>query len=322
MMAAQLEAVRLTALYVDDLVSSLSSSDARELAELLARHPDFDRASIETAVALLQIAADPLDEELPGPLRDRLENEAAEFFAGAALRELPTRHLPTAPAPRVTHGGSVTSRWWRRVLPLALAAALGAVAVLGTVSRERPAAPVTTVAAGGDVADSGAAPGPAPPAPVPAAPDVAASPAPAEQATPTGEPLEPAAARKAFLAAHPWLVQRSWQAGNYPAGSQLHGDVVWDPRSQTGFLRFVGLPPNNPLVEQYQLWIVDGRRDPRFPVDGGVFNVAARGGPEVVVPIRSKLAVEFAMTFVVTVERPGGVVVSDRSRIAAVAQIS
>ncbi len=97
MMAAQLEAVRLTALYIDDLVGNLSSSDARELAELLARHPDFDRASIEAAVALLQIAADPLDEELPGPLQVRLAHEAAEFFSGAALRELPTPDVATAP---------------------------------------------------------------------------------------------------------------------------------------------------------------------------------------------------------------------------------
>jgi hypothetical protein len=93
--------------------------------------------------------------------------------------------------------------------------------------------------------------------------------------------------------------------------------VVWDAKTQTGYLRFQGLPANNANVEQYQLWIFDARRDERFPVDGGVFNV--RGGRDEVVAFKSKLDVEVPLMFVVTVERRGGVVVSDRQRVAAVA---
>ena len=59
--------------------------------------------------------------------------------------------------------------------------------------------------------------------------------------------------------------------------------------------------------------------DERYPVDGGVFDIPVEG-MEVLVPIRAAVQVERAMLFAVTVERPGGVVVSDRDRIVLVAQ--
>ena len=44
-------------------------------------------------------------------------------------------------------------------------------------------------------------------------------------------------------------------------------------------------------------------------VDGGVFDSTSTG--EIRIPIRAKLPVEGASTFVLTAEQPGGVVVSD-----------
>lgn len=84
------------------------------------------------------------------------------------------------------------------------------------------------------------------------------------------------------------------------------GDVVWNDREQVGYLRLVGLPANDPAKAQYQLWIIDPDRD-RHPVDGGVFDV--RGG-EAIIPIQAKLAVDEPSTFAITLEQPGGVVVS------------
>jgi anti-sigma-K factor RskA len=86
-------------------------------------------------------------------------------------------------------------------------------------------------------------------------------------------------------------------------------------------MRFVGLPANDTSAEQYQLWIFDGTRDDRYPVDGGVFDIPA-GATEVVVPIHARLPVRQAALFAVTVERPGGVVVSSRERIVALAQVA
>ncbi len=98
----------------------------------------------------------------------------------------------------------------------------------------------------------------------------------------------------------------------------LQGDVVWTDDSQTGFMRFSGLPTNDPIQAQYQLWIVDPERDER-PVDGGVFDIPV-GEDEVLVPIRAALRVDSPVAFVITVEQPGGVVVSKQEIVAAIAQ--
>lgn len=90
------------------------------------------------------------------------------------------------------------------------------------------------------------------------------------------------------------------------------GEVVWDRAANAGFLKLRGLPVNDPKESQYQLWVFDGQRDERFPVDGGVFDVS---GVEVIVPVRAKLSVSEPAAFVVTRERPGGVVVSDRAAV-------
>lgn len=108
------------------------------------------------------------------------------------------------------------------------------------------------------------------------------------------------------------------------AGEQPIGQLVWDAETQRGVMRFEGLAVNDPGVEQYQLWIFDASRESfsespleiRHPVDGGVFDIGEDGVVEV--PIDAKVPVGQPVLFAVTIEPPGGVVVSDRSRIAAV----
>lgn len=103
------------------------------------------------------------------------------------------------------------------------------------------------------------------------------------------------------------------------SGGAPEGDVVWHGPSQRGAMRFRGLPVNDPSQHQYQLWIVDAKRNAAHPVDGGVFNVP-NGQAEVVIPIDPKVVVHEAQAFVVTVEAPGGVVVSDREQIVVLAK--
>lgn len=98
-------------------------------------------------------------------------------------------------------------------------------------------------------------------------------------------------------------------------GGQTCGDVVWNPERGEGYLRLVGIEPNDPQEFQYQVWIVDATRDERYPVDGGVFDVPS-DCREVIVPIRAALPVGSAALFAVSVEKPGGVVVSDRRFVA------
>jgi Anti-sigma-K factor rskA len=101
--------------------------------------------------------------------------------------------------------------------------------------------------------------------------------------------------------------------------AEVRGDVVWDGQRQEGYLTLAGLAPNVPAGRQYQLWIFDAARDDRYPVDGGVFDVPP-DNPSLTVPIRPALRVSQPVAFAVTLEPVGGVVVSDRSHLMALAR--
>lgn len=108
-----------------------------------------------------------------------------------------------------------------------------------------------------------------------------------------------------------------WKATADDDAKGATGDVVWHDGLQQGYMRIGGLRPNDPARSQYQLWIFDAARDDKYPVDGGVFDVTAEG--EVVIPIKARLHVGTPTLFAVTVEPPGGVVVSKRERIVLTA---
>jgi hypothetical protein len=133
---------------------------------------------------------------------------------------------------------------------------------------------------------------------------------------PPGAAPTPAQQRNALLA-QPDILQIRLDTTAEPAAAGAKADVVWDPRTQQGVVRFVGLKPNDPAQHQYQLWIFDGDRDQRYPVDGGVFNVPPNA-EQVMVPIHAKLPVHTAKAFAVTIEKPGGVVVSGLEHVVAI----
>jgi len=124
----------------------------------------------------------------------------------------------------------------------------------------------------------------------------------------------------ASLEAAPDVQSRDWGAWQpvldgdvgdaLPYASDVSGRVVWSQERQAGVMILTNLPINDASAEQYQLWIVDGSQEQ--PVDGGVFDVASDG--TVIIPIDPKLRIDNPAGFGITVERPGGVVVSDRTR--------
>lgn len=135
--------------------------------------------------------------------------------------------------------------------------------------------------------------------------------------TPTAAPPNPVQKREALLASASDVKRAEWGKGNVAEIASVSGDVVWSDAKQEGYMRFRGLPKNDPAKETYQLWIFeDGKLEPH-PKDGGVFDVTADG--EVIVPIDAKLAAKDPKVFAITIEKPGGVVVSKRERIAALA---
>jgi hypothetical protein len=139
---------------------------------------------------------------------------------------------------------------------------------------------------------------------------------------PTGPAGSPslAEARDQLIEEAPDLVRVEWSNTEHPRAQQLRGGyVVWSDELQKGYMTFRGIPDNDPNEQQYQLWVFDAKRSEQYPVDGGVFD-APTGGEEVIVPIRTKLPVQQAALFAVTLEPPGGVVVSDRDPILWVAK--
>ncbi|HRH44728.1 MAG TPA: hypothetical protein PKY82_24030, partial [Pyrinomonadaceae bacterium] len=68
------------------------------------------------------------------------------------------------------------------------------------------------------------------------------------------------------------------------------------------------------------LWIFDETQSEKTPIDGGVFDIKENG--EVLIPIKANLKFKNPKLFAITREKPGGVMVSDRQRIAAIAKVT
>lgn len=135
-------------------------------------------------------------------------------------------------------------------------------------------------------------------------------------------PLDPTqlAENRRQLLTVPDAIQVAWQPFDLPdapAEQQgVRGDVVWSDELQEGYIRFVGLEPNDPNIEQYQVWVID-ERGLEQKVSGGVFNANAEG--EIIVEIIPGIDVGRVGLFAITVENPGGTWVPDLTRRVVVA---
>jgi len=118
----------------------------------------------------------------------------------------------------------------------------------------------------------------------------------------------------------PGTVRLAWKPFDLPDSpaelASVQGDVVWNDDLEQGYLRFVGLRPNDPSVEQYQIWVID-ERGMEQKVSGGVFNASADG--EIVVPITPSIDLRRVALFAVTIEEPGGTVVPSLKRRVVIA---
>jgi hypothetical protein len=285
-------------LLIKQVTEGLSPDEQRALDVMDSELASAYLRDLERAAAAITLAGSTGGEPLPAVLSARIAQQAAEHFAAAEHSAQPSNvadlsevrtaaaeqarvqpSLAPSPAPiRATRFGRYG---W-----LAAAACL-VLAIFGW-ERSPPSLPPVTVVA-----------------PPPVAP-----PPPAQPSPPT------AMEERAALLAKTDTLKIPLGATKDPAASGVTGDVVWDPATQRGFLHFAGLAPNDPAIHQYQIWIFDAGRDKRYPVDGGVFDVPANAG-DVVIPIRAALMVRKPAAFAVTVEKPGGVVVSGREHVVA-----
>jgi hypothetical protein len=108
------------------------------------------------------------------------------------------------------------------------------------------------------------------------------------------------------LIKYPWYSKQSDFA-------MTNGNIVWSNKRQKGFIKISGMPVNDPSKNQYQIWIIDPLKY-KQPVDGGIFNINSTD-QDIIIPINPKLPILNAKGFAITLEQPGGVVVSSQELI-------
>jgi hypothetical protein len=272
-------------LLVKQVTEGLSPAEQRALDVMDSELASAYLRDLERAAAAVTLAGSTAEQALPAALSARIAQQAAEHFASASkVADLGEARAAAAEQARL-HQLSAPRRASRYGGYGWLAAAACLVlAIFGWQRSPPPLPPVAVVT----------------PAPV---------------NVPPVRPAPPTAAqeREALLAKADSL-KIPLGATKDPAAAGVTGDVVWDPATQRGFLHFAGLAPNDPATHQYQIWIFDAGRDKRYPVDGGVFDVPANAS-DVVIPIRASLMVRKPAAFAVTLEKPGGVVVSGREHV-------
>jgi hypothetical protein len=286
---------RLIDLLVKRASEGVTTQEQAEIERLSASVKGADLESIERAAAAVALAG--IDEEpMPADVRARLEKTATDFVASGGFANAtrgdastglpPSDELAARRARQQARTSSAGSRlaWFAAAASLLVAIAGWWPRLQGTDERPRVVETPTTVEA------------------------------------PKAEPT-PAEQMEKMLASTQGLVQGNWTAPGDPATNPVAGDVVWDPRTQQGYMRFTGLRSNDPSQYQYQLWIFDAEQDERYPIDGGVFDVPAGEG-EVIVKIDPAIGVKSPVMFAVTAEKPGGVVVSSREQIVALAKVA
>jgi hypothetical protein len=292
---------RLLELLAEQAAFGLSAADLAELTRLLQAAPQYDADAMDRAAASVELgmlaSGGPVEpEEMPAALRQKIAAAAIPHVqANAAASSAIGRGAPVAAVPSISSNDSPKSSGDERPAPLSPR----------PKSLERPPLPVWTwwaIAAGLFIASGVLL---------------------AIQGDSESSPV--AAYRQMTSSDSPDVVRVQWIDPAKPDLANGLGDVVWNQREQRGYMRFRGLAVNDPTKEQYQLWIFDKTRDERYPVDGGVFDIAAAerdpSTGDVIVPIHAALPIKDPAMFAITIEQPGGVVVSSRERLPLLAKV-
>ena len=266
-------------LLYDKFVYGLSDEEAKQLEEL--GYDPAEAESIELTIAALSTAELGAEAEMPASLQQKLMSAAAD--QKAVMVPVEAEQAPV-PQREIILSGDSRGSWFGWLGWATAAAASIALAVTLFIN---------------DKSDLKV--------------DAVPTPTPVQE-----QRLDPGQMRQRLIESGGEVIRAEWASGNVKEVA-VTGDVVWSDEKQAGYMRFRGLPKNDPNRETYQLWIFDETQSEKTPIDGGVFDVGADG--EVIVPIDARLKTRNPKAFAVTVEKPGGVVVSDRKRIVALAPV-
>jgi len=269
----------------DRATQPLDPLAAVALETALVVEPELDAGALDRAAAALHSAlVHVVREPMPAALAARVAARGREIVGGTARASAPEASLPPAPAATPTTAPAPSDRSdFVSSLGWLVAAAALVLAVAGFWPRIREAL----------------------------------------------DPPTPAGEMRLFEARAVDRLSGTFAAQAELAGRDVAGRCAWSDSEQRGFLALRGLPPNDATQEQYQLWILVPSQE--HPIDGGVFDVkgvaaadatAVPAGGELVVPVAAKLRVLGPTAFAITIEKPGGVVVSDRKRLVLLATLS
>ena len=264
-------------------VYGLDEQETKQLERLEVTGVDSE--SIHLTVASLGLVDLNTNEEMPKHLYSKIFAGAQDYFVAQNRESSAAESVIAVPVRDIVPSVATASTPWFGWLGWAAAAA-ASVALAINIFSPRTATNVATN----------------PPTP-----------------TPTQEKkLGPAELRQQLVNAPGQVMTAQWGKGNVKEIVDVSGDVVWSDEKQAGYMRLKGLPKNDVSKETYQLWIFDETQDPATPIDGGIFDISSDG--EVIIPIDAKLKAKNPSMFAVTIEKPGGVVRSERGKIAALAK--
>lgn len=256
--------------------------DEQETKQLAQlEHDGAEGESIVLTVAALGLIDLNTREEMPAHLQSKILAKAGDHFGTQKIAE----SVIAAPVREIVLSDTLSSKPWFGWLGWAAAAAACVALAINIFSPKAP----TNIAAN------------------------PATPTPAQE-----KKLGPAELRQQLVNAPGQVLTVQLGKGTVKEIADVSGDVVWSDEKQDGYIRVKGLPKNDVSKETYQLWIFEENQDPRTPIDGGTFDISSDG--EVIIPIDAKLKAKNPKMFAVTIEKAGGVVVSDRGKIAALAK--
>lgn len=285
------EKERLIELLTDQTLFGLDERETAELNRLKKQFPDWENdISFELTATAINLANLETSEELPVNLREKIIADADNFFSSSERAQnvfsFPAKSKETIAARTNSafENSTESKPFWQWLGWGVAAAACVALAVNLWMNNSRTPTEIVKN--------------------------------PQTIQTPTPE-LSQTQKREQLIATASDVIQTNWTAPKDE--KQILGDIVWSNERQAGYMRFRGLPPNDPNRESYQLWIVDEAQNPKTPISGGVFDVNANG--EVIVPITAQIKVQKPKVFAVTKEKSGGVVVSKQETVMAVAKI-
>lgn len=263
--------------------SGLDEQETKQLEQL--EYTSMEIESIELTVAALGLIDLNTKDEMPAHLRSKILAGADDFFAARNSVTSDIGNTAAAPAREIVLTESTAPSPWFAWFGWAAAAAACIALAVNIFSPKTQR----------DVAGN-------PPTP-----------------SPTQERKRtPAEQRQQFVDSPGQVTLAQLGKGNVPAIADVSGDVVWSDEKQAGYVRVKGLPKNDVNKETYQLWIFDETQDPKTPIDGGTFDIDSDG--ETIIKIDARLKAKNPSLFAVTIEKAGGVVVSGRGRIAALAK--